>query len=479
VKRKELSYDLLVIGCGAAGFYAARQAGRCGLKTAVVEKSKLGGTAFYWGSLAVKRISDRIKTYQKAVKNIRGIRFEGWPENFLLQKKDFEDIENKIEKDLKTAGVDIYFADGEFISAKKYQLKDKIIKAENIIIATGSQAKGSSNLKIDGKYIISHQQAVTQKKMPQKMMIVGSNIEGAEFASIYSFLGVKVILVEMEADFLPGIDNDLSDQLKERLKSEGVEILTSTKVESAELLQKSEKKELNINLSGDFMPAARAKIGELTADVDQMLLTAGRKVNYPAGIEKTGIKTLKNAIAVDQNLQTNIAGIYAAGDVNGSYGIASTAINDSLRIIQAIKNKETMESAADSIPQEPCSKKLKSASEQQIPLNIFTIPEIAGIGMSEEDLKSRGIEYRIERYHFKDCWRSLNAESGGFAKVILAENENKVLGIYLVGDDLSEIISSLSVNSGNLSWENLAGNIYVHPSRSEILAETALKFNNF
>lgn len=476
MKRKESSYDLLVIGCGAAGFYAARQAGRCGLKTAVVEKSKLGGTAFYWGSLAVKRISDRIKTYQKAVKNIRGIRFEGWPEDFLLQERDFEDIENKIKKDLIEAGVDIYFADGEFISAKKYQLKDKIIKAENIIIATGSQAKGSSKLKIDGEYIISHQQAVTQKKLPQKMMIVGSNIEGAEFASIYSFLGVKVILVEMEADFLPGIDNDLSNQLKEKLKSNGVEILTSTKLKSAQVIKNSAAKDLKINLSGNFKPAALTKIENLISDVDQILLTAGRKVNYPAGIEKTGIKIEKNAIAVDYNLQTNIKGIYAAGDVNGRYGISSTAINDALQIIQHIKNKEIK-----SVNSQPdlASKKLKAASEQLIPLNIFTMPEIAGLGMSETDLKTKKIEYRVEKYYFKDCWRSLNCENEGFVKVILSKNENTVLGIYLVGDDLSEIISSLSINSSNLSWEDLVGNIYVHPSRTEILAEAALKFNNF
>src|SRR6056297_1539146 len=246
--KEKLKYDLLVIGSGAAGFYAARESARAGLKTAVVEKSELGGTAFYWGSLPVKMIADKIKAYQKAEGLFSNFKSKPKIEDFLLQASDFEKIETKIKKDLSQAGADIFYGEGHFNSTQEFELAEKIIKAEQLILATGSKVKTASNFNLDGNYIISHKEAVTLKELPESILIVGMNIEGAEFASIFSFLGVNVYILDQEASLLPGIDQDLTEPLQRELEKNGVELMASTLLKNAEITEIEAKKMVRAEL---------------------------------------------------------------------------------------------------------------------------------------------------------------------------------------------------------------------------------------
>ncbi len=466
--KEELKYDLLVIGSGAAGFYAAREAARAGLKTAVVEKSELGGTAFYWGSLPVKMIADKIKAYQKAESLFSDFKAEAQKEDFLLKASDFKKIETKIKKDLTQAGADIFYGEGHFNSSQEFELAEKIIKAEKVFIATGSKVKSGSDFNLDGKYIISHKEAVSLKELPESILIVGMNIEGAEFATIFSFLGVKVYILDQEASLLPGIDQDLTEPLQEELEKNGVELMPSTLLKKAQITEVQAKKVVKVKLKS-------ASKSEETKSliVDQILFTAGREPNYPVGIENLELEFKGQELKVNQKLQTSEPNVYALGDLNGRFGIASTAISDALIAVNDLKRKEAFKKSLNSDWQEPALE-FKSAAEQIIPLNIFTIPEIGGLGLNETQLKAKKIEYRVQKYYFKDCWRSLNSDEQGFLKIMLAADGEQVLGIYLVGNELSEIVSSLSLAAQDLKLKQLLENIYVHPTRSEILREAAL-----
>ena len=469
--KKLLKYDLLVIGSGAAGFYAAREAAKCGLKTAVVEKAEPGGTAFYWGSLPVKMIADKIKAYKKAQSAFSNFKSQLLAEDFLIPDSDFQKIAAKIKADLTRAGADLFYGQGRFLASKEFELGDKLIKAEQVIIASGSRVKTGAGFKLDGKYIISHKEAVSLKQLPQSLLIVGMNIEGAEFASIFSFLGVKVYILDQEASLLPGIDQDLTQVLKAELENNVVELMPSTLLKKARVIETSDQKMVEVELEqGENIK---------TLSVDQLLFTAGREPNFPAGIEKLDIDFDQQGIKVNQKLQTSCSDLYALGDINGRYGIASTAINDALTAVKEIMKKleidNQLEAAENELnPDQQYNFELKTAAEQLIPLNIFTVPEIGGLGLSEEQLKEQNIEYRVKKYYFKDSWRSLGSGDQGFIKIMLAEEDSRVLGIYLVGNELSEIVSSLSLTGLELDLKQLIENIYVHPTRTEILREAAL-----
>lgn len=488
MSKQKLTYDLLVIGSGAAGFYAAREAARAGLKTAVVEKSEPGGTAFYWGSLPVKMIADKIKAYKRAESYFSSFKSELKAEDFLLNDSDFKKIESKIETDLVQAGADLFYGQGRFLTKKEFELGDKLIKAEQVIIASGSRVKTGSGFELDGSYIISHQKAVSLKKLPQSLLIVGMNIEGAEFASIFSFLGVKVYMLEQEASLLPGIDQDLTQVLKEELQSNGVELMPSTLLKKARIVESGSEKMVEADLelvskASENEPVSKKddlkqekKKSSLT--VDRVLFTAGREPNFPDGIENMDLDFNQQQLKVNDKLQTSCSDVYALGDINGRFGIASTAINDALTAVNEIKrkmgiNKQEAAKNESELDQKQTFK-LQTAVEQLIPLNIFTVPEIGGLGLSEQQLKTKNINYRVQKYYFKDCWRGLNNDKKGFIKIMLEQDDSRVLGIYLVGNELSEIVSSLSLAGDDLNLQQLIENIYVHPTRTEILREAAL-----
>ncbi len=493
--KKTLKYDLLVIGSGAAGYYAALEAARVGLKTAVVEKAEPGGTAFYWGSLPVKMIADKIKCYQKAESTFSNFNSELKAEDFLLKDSDFKKIEAKIENDLQQAGAELFYGEGHFISPKKFKLKEQVLEAEYVIIASGSRVKTGANFNLDGDYIISHKEAVSLKKLPESMLIVGMNIEGAEFASIFSFLGVKVYMLDQESSLLPGIDQDLTEVLQRELKNKGVELLPSTLLKKVRIREAENRKKVEADLESAFRSAKQQQTNSAESRndfritqkknlliIDKILFTAGRKPNFPDGIQNMEIDFDQQKIKVDQKMQTSRSDIYALGDVNGRFGIASTAINDALTAVGEIKKKTVIKNQLNFPDNKSLSKNqqqifdIRTAAEQLIPLNIFTIPEIGGLGLSEEQLKEKNIDYRLQKYDFKDCWRSLDSGDQGFIKIMMAAEGSKVLGIYLVGKELSEIISSLSLAGADLNLQQLIENIYVHPTRTEILREAAFLF---
>lgn len=434
-------YDVVLIGGGVGGYYSARALSRGGKTVALIEKDSLGGTALRWGALPVKKVLDSFKGIRNKdyiqVNNIREDIIERWDD-------ELNRLDDKIKGDLLRDKIDLYFGDGEFINSKTFKLKDEILEAEYFIIATGSEPSSTADIPMDGVNIINHRQAIDMKNIPKDIIILGGNVEGIEFAALYSEMGVKVTIIEKQKDILFGNDEDLVFPIEQYLKSKGVQIIKGIGAKNA-----------TIGIDG-----IRVLLddGQLILG-GKVLVTFMRSPNFPKGIENTKIKTDENSIIVNENLRTDEKNIFAIGDINGILGMAHVAIQQGLQVADYILHN---------IP--------VNINYEILPRAIFTLPEMSGAGKQEWELKRDFIPYKLGICLFKDSWRgwAKNIEEG-FVKVILNKN-NKVLGIWMVGENVSEYIGLLGnfIKDGKTA-EEMQSNLIIHPSLTETILEALLQ----
>ncbi|QEK13049.1 NAD(P)/FAD-dependent oxidoreductase [Crassaminicella thermophila] len=424
-------YDVLVIGGGVAGYYCAMHCAKNGLNVALVEKEELGGTGLRWGCLPVKRMADDLKKLKDKKDIIKNC------------KEDMHQIEENIKKKMSNLGIHIYFGEGSFEDQHSFIVGSQVLKAKKIVIATGTSPCGFSNIEVDGKRIITHKEAVNLSNIPKRMVIVGANVEGCEFASIFSKIGVEVMLIERENNLLKGNDKDLIQPLQDRLKKQGVKFYLGLAVKE---VKKEEKKNLIILEDNT------------TLETEIILMTAGRKPNFPKGINKLGIITDEQKIKVNETLQTNLAHIYAIGDINGILGMAHVAIQQGVLVAEHILwNKKV------------------TTNYKSLPRAIFTSPEIAGVGFQESELKDQKIPYRVGYCCLKDTWRGFSKRiEEGFIKVLVGEDD-RILGIWMVGKDVSELVGAFGflVDYG-VKIDEIKRSLLVHPSLAEGILEAVL-----
>lgn len=440
-------YDIIVIGSGPAGYYGAITAARAGKRVALVEKNKLGGTGFRWGCLPVKYMLDRIKKIEE-VKEDLGIKIEDvsiYDSIFQKTTADMEGIEAKIRHSLEAHHVDIFFGDGEFVDNHHYKLSDDTLETKDFIIATGTSPAGIKDITIDHDRIISHEEAIQLGHIPKELIIVGGNVEGIEFASLFAHLGTRVTVIEKEETILLGNDADLIAPLEGALTGQGVKLIKGIGAINTETngLQGKVILEDGQVITGDYV-----------------LVTGFRKPNFPRGLAQIGVQTDVSRIMVDDYLRTNIQNIYAIGDINGILGMAHVAISQGTLVLDAIeKNRQ--------VP-----KRYKS-----LPRAIFTVGEIAGAGYQEWELQEEGIAYRMEKTKLKDTWRGHNkGHKEDFIKVLL-DDKDYVLGIWMYGNQVSELVGSLGLLiDQKVSAKEIRESLYVHPTLSEALVETVIKF---
>jgi dihydrolipoamide dehydrogenase len=437
-------YDVLVIGGGPAGYYCSRECARGGKKTALVEIEALGGTGFRWGCLPVKRRADDIK---KLLDLGGGLQFCRTSNSYSLIAADHRDemsrLESKIYRDLREFGVEVLYGEGKLKNKHQYEVKGRIIEAENIVIATGTYPFLSSDIEVDGKMILSHKELLELKEPPRSIIIIGGNVEGCEFASILSIMGISVTIIEMEEEILKGNDRDLVDPLNKLLVSSEVKLHLGSKVEEV----KKTSNKASVKLS----------TGEII-DAEKILVTGGRKPNFPLGVQEIGVKILKDRIPVDKNLKTNLPHIYAIGDINGILGMSHIAIQQGIL-------------AAENI----LSGKEVTMNYASLPRAIFTLPEIAGAGVQEWELRESGISYKKGVCELSNTWRGFSKRiSEGFVKVLAAKDDT-VLGIWIVGNDAADLVGMLGfVIDSEVKLEDIKRQLLVHPSLSEALLEAVL-----
>ena len=428
-------YDAVVIGGGVAGYYCARELKKGGKSVALIERETLGGTSLISGALPIKKILDSFKNNNSKKKDIRKDLLSNW-------HMELNKLNEKIVNDMENLGIHIYYGNGEFIDSKTFKINEDVLESQFFIIATGTSPASTKDIEIDNENVTTHIEAIDLRNIPNKVVILGGNVEGVELTSAFSELGAEVTLVEMEENILIENDKDLVSPIKDKLESLGVKIITGIKAKAVKAEEKSTKVILE---NGEEIFC------------DRVITTLFRKPNFPKGLENTEIQTDSSKILVNENLLTHEDNIFAIGDINGILCMGHAAIQQGLIVADHILNNTEI-----------------NIDYKIFPSAVFTLPEMAGVGCQEWELKERNTPYKVGTYHFQDTWRGWANKSEGFTKVLLG-GKNNILGVWMVGENVSEYIGTLGlVVKGNKTAEDILSNLIIHPSLTECLLEAII-----
>jgi len=447
-------YDLIVLGSGPGGYVTAIRASQLGLKTAIVEKESLGGVCLNWGCIPTKallksaqvfeylkkadtyglKIKDFDKDFDAVVKRSRDVA-EGMSKgvNFLMKKNKIEVINGygKIKPN-KVVSVEINGTEEDF-------------EADNIIIATGGRSRVIDSIPQDGKKIIGYREAMTLKKQPKKMIIVGSGAIGIEFAYFYNSMGTEVQIIEYMDRILPVEDKDISNQLNKNFKKSGINILTNSEVISSDIKGKGVK----VQVKSD------GQISEYDADV--VLSAVGYKSNIEnIGLEDVGIAVDKDKIIVDEFYNTNIPGYFAIGDVTSGQALAHVASAEGILCVEKIANHD-----------------VEPIDYENIPGCTYCTPEIASVGLTEEMALGKGYGIKVGKFPFSASGKAqASGHSDGFVKVIFDEKYGEWLGCHMIGAGVTDMIAEAVLGRKlETTGKEILNAVHPHPTMSEALME--------
>lgn len=427
-----MKYDVIVVGSGAGGYYSALSCSERGMKTALIEREELGGTAFRWGSLAVKRVLDAFRRVDEdRVRELDGEPVRIYREEYKKALRSLPEIEEIIEERLKRAQVDLIRGEVRIeAGAEGWQAEAGEVKIEgkNIILATGTT--GDSRWK--GERIITHRELFSMETLPKRICLVGGNVEGIELANITTYMGIDTVVVEAEDEVLRGTMRVQAEPVIENLEKRGARFLTGKRVK--ECISQEEGVRIDLQ-DGD----------SLTADL--VVVTGIRRPGLPEGIE---MDMRGGWIAVDKRYETSLGGIYAVGDINGLMGMANAA---------RYQGEQMGDILMGGSPEKAYPKSLSRA--------IYTIPEIAATG-SEGEYSGTG--------YLRNTFRGWSkGEESGFVR-IEADREGRICGIFMSGEDVSEYLGPLGrfVDEG-MTLEEAKKIMMAHPTMMEAFHDAVVE----
>ena len=455
-------YDVVIIGAGPGGYNAAIRAGQLGLKTAIIEKrdnKKLGGTCLNVGCIPSKALLHASQLYEIAEKDFASLGIETGGlkldlKQMLKQKDDaVEGLTKGVEFLMKKNKADVYFGSGEILSATRVLVSgadgDKELETKNIIIATGSEVTPLPGVEIDEKQIVSSTGALDLAKVPDHLVVIGGGVIGLELGSVWRRLGSKVTVVEFLDKILPPMDDEVSKQFQRILKKQGMEFKLGAKVTGAKTTK-----------SGVQLTVEPAKGGEAeTVDCDAVLVAIGRRpYTQGLGLETVGVKTDKRGFIETDHFKTNVPGIWALGDAIHGPMLAHKAEEDGTACIELIAGKAG------------------HVNYDLVPNVVYTYPEVASVGKTEEQLKEAGVNYKTGKFPFAANSRAkTNHETDGFVKVLADAQTDKVLGVHIVGVGAGELIAeAVAVMEFGGASEDIARTCHAHPTRSEAVRQAAM-----
>jgi len=447
-------FDLVVIGSGPAGYTGSIRAAQLGMKVACIEKNDtLGGTCLNIGCIPSKALLNSSEKYEEALKHFESI---GITADVKLDLQKMLANKDKVVLDL-TKGIESLFVknkvtrikgEAKIIASNIVEVNNEQIKAKNILITTGSSVIEIPNIKIDEEFIVSSTGALKLSKVPENLIVVGGGYIGLELGSVWRRLGAKVTVIEYAESIVPMLDKEIATQFMKLQQKQGIEFKLNTKVLSAEV--KSGKVNLTIEEGG--------KSSVVTSDV--VLMAVGRKAyTQNLGLESVSIAMDKQGrIEINDHFQTAVSNIYAVGDVVKGAMLAHKAEEEAVAAV------EIMAGQAGHV------------NYNLIPSVIYTYPEVASIGETEEQLKEKGINYKVGKFPFLANSRARAIGSTeGMVKILADSKTDRVLGAHIIGTNAGTLIAELTAYMEfGAAAEDIARTCHAHPTLSEAIKEAAL-----
>lgn len=443
-----MNVDLIIIGAGPGGYETAVRAAKAGLQVLVIEKGELGGTCLNAGCIPTKCLCHSAEVLNEVRNSARLGIHTGNVEFDLAQaiaRKDevVSKLQAGIEALMKTPGITLVHGEARFADAHTVTVGEESHTAKNIIIATGSVTKF---LPIEGAHaegVLTSTEMLQLSTLPRRLCIIGGGVIGMEFASIFNSFGCEVTVIEFCKEILPNFDKDLAKRLRTSLKRAGIAFHTGAAAKAIH--------------PGAPMVIDYEEKGKLQSiEADTVLMAVGRAANVDSlNLSDVGIEFTPRGIVVDEHMQTNIPGIYAIGDVNGLCQLAHAATFQGYAALDHILGQN-------------------STNPTLIPGAVFTVPEAAMVGKTEEQLEAEGVNYQAHKAQYRANGKALSMEAeDGIVKILTDEN-GLILGAHILGAHASDLIHEVTVlmNQGG-KLQDIAHTVHAHPSLSEILLAAA------
>ena len=450
-------FDLIIVGSGPGGYVAAIRAAQLNLKVAIVENEKWGGICLNWGCIPTKALLRSAEIFSLILRS----------KEFGLETTDLKyNIEEIVKRSigiadqlssgvnhlLKKNGVEIFKGFAKLIDSKSVQIisnDSKVeLEAQNIIIATGAKSRDLPNLKADGKCVWNYKHALRPNKVPKRLLVVGSGAIGVEFASFYNSLGTEVVVVEVLDRIISNEDRDISNFAKKKFEEFGISFKEKSSIKSFEAIESGVEAVIESNGGSEKI------------NCDAILLAVGITGNVEnIGLEDVGISTSNSHINTDEFCETDVAGIYAIGDVAGAPWLAHKASHEGVMVVEKIAGM-----------------KPKPFDRSKVAACTFSHPQIASVGLTEEEARKSGYEIKIGKFPFIGNGKALAmGESEGLIKTIFDSKTGELIGAHLVGSEVTEMISTFVLGRQlETTEEEIIETIFPHPTMSEMLHESVL-----
>jgi dihydrolipoamide dehydrogenase len=446
-----------VIGSGPGGYVAAIKASQLGLKVALIEKySKFGGTCLHWGCIPTKSMLYSAELYDKALKGKEfGILCRDVKVDFRQVKARKDKVVKKLAMGttflMKKNHVSTFLGKGTIAAPDTVRVEGETVaevQARNIVIATGSEAMLFPGLEADGRVILTNKEILDLDAVPKSLLVVGAGAVGVEFASLFARFGTDVTVMEMLPRVLPLEDQEISEELHKLLSKRRIKILVGTRLESMAVQD------------GSAVATVTTPGGEAqTITAEKALIAVGRKpMTEGIGLEKLGVITSKGRIPVDAHMATSVPGVFAIGDVVPTQQLAHVASHEGMLVMRHLAGERTAPLNYDQVPN--CT---------------FAYPEVASVGLTEQEARARGHEVVTSRFPFAAIGKaSILGENDGFVKFVCDKKYNQVLGVHMIGPHVTELIAEATAALGlEATAEDVSHLIHAHPTVSEAVMEAA------
>lgn len=457
----DMEKDIVIIGGGPGGYTAAIRAAQLGAEVLLIEAENLGGTCLNKGCIPTKALYQNARMINELNQAEEfGIKLDGFHIDLaeMMQRKQsiVDRLKDGIARLIKLNSIEMLYGKASLVSGDKVKVTDPAgneigIKAKNIIIAAGAVPAKPPIPGIDLPGVITSDEILSLDRIPDTLAIIGGGVIGIEFAGIFSALGSKVTVIEFLPRILANMDGEISKKLVLSLKKRGISIETDTKV-------------MRISMdNGALSVAAGGKKGESVILADAVLVSTGRAPRTEGlGLEAAGIAYDGKGIKVNESYQTNVPGIYAVGDVTGGLMLAHAAAGEGIAAAEAIMGSKGR------------------LNYDAVPGCVFTFPEIAAVGLSEEEAKEKGIDYCSSKFLFGANGKALTiGEEEGFVKVLAETQTKRIIGVHIMGPHASDLIHEavLAVEK-KMTADDIQDVIHAHPTLSEAFMEAALGIDN-